>query len=176
MPHSRLGRLIHQFEGVDACLLSLDLASYDRYLEENEGRNSLEQGIRLLKGACVTFTSKPILLVCMNFSTFRRKLTTSPLSIHFPDFKGGSDPTAATNYILRRCKRMIAKDQDLYHHFAEDEAEDVSTVKFFKDQITILPMREYIIRAFGLHSSSTSRASDMYRGGFRRRLVSSPSV
>ena len=163
VPHGRLARVIHQFEHVDACLLSLDLASYDRYSEEDKGRNTLEQGLSLFRGICRSFGTKPIMLVCVNFSAFRKKLKTSPLSIHFPDFKRDGDPSAAANFVLRRCKRMVCGDQDLFYHFAEHDAGDDSTIRFLESKIAGLPGREYMIRMLGLQSSSAMRASDQPR-------------
>lgn len=174
VPHGRLARVIHQFDHVDACLLSLDLASYDRYNEDDKGRNMLEQGLSLFRGICRSFDTKPIMLVCVNLNAFRKKLKTSPLSIHFPDFKGGSDASAAANFILRRCKGMVGRDQDLFYHFAEDDAEDPSTIRFLEDKIAGLPGREYMIRMLGLQSSSGLRATDQprVRVGTRRFLAS----
>jgi guanine nucleotide-binding protein G(i) subunit alpha len=176
VPHGSLGRIIHQFDEVDACLLTLDLASYDRYTEENDGRNTLEQGIRLFKGICRVFSSKPIFLVCVNFKAFRDKLATSPLSIHFPDYKGGCNPTAAAKFILRRCKQLIVKDQDFFHHFAEDDAEDPSTVQFFKEMTSSLPATTYLIRALGLKPPPSASTSERYRAVFRPRQLSSQTI
>ncbi len=163
VPHGRLARVIHQFDRVDACLFSLDLTSYDRYGEDDQGRSTLEQGLSLFQGICKSFDTKPIMLICVNFGAFRKKLRTSPLSIHFPDYKGGSDATAAANFLLRRCKRMVGGDQDLFHHFAEDDAEDDSTIQFLEDKIADLPGREYLIRMLVLQSSWAIRTSDKLR-------------
>ena len=173
VPHGRLARVIHQFDHVDACLLSLDLTSYDRYSEDDKVRNTLEQGLSLFKGICRSFDTKPIMLVCVNFSAFRKKLKISPLSIHFPDFKGGSDPSAAATFILRQCKRMLCGNQDLYHHFAEDDATDPSTIRFLERKIAGLPGREYMIRMLGLQSSSAIRASEQprTRAGTKKSLA-----
>lgn len=173
VPHGRLARVIHQFDHVDACLLSLDLTSYDRYSEDDKGHNTLEQGLSLFRGVCRSFGTKLIMLVCVNFSAFRKKLNTSPLSIHFPDFKGDGDPSAAANFILRRCKRMVGEDQDLFHHFAEHDAEDPSTIRFLESKIAGLPGREYMIRMLGLQSSSAIRASGQPRPrtGTKKTLV-----
>ena len=166
--------MLHQFEEVDACLLSLDLASYDQYFEEYQSRNNLDQGLRFCKDICRSFPTKPIILILTNFKIFREKLKKSPLGIHFPDFKG-KDTTAAADYILRRFKRgILTRDQELYHHFAQDDAEDQSTVNFVEEKLASLPGREIMVRVLGLQSSTAIKATDDSR--FRSRLLSAHSI
>lgn len=180
VPHGKLGRIIHQFDDVDACLFSIDLASYDRYHGEDNQYNVLETSIRLFKGICMSafLNAKPILLVFVNTSTFRRKLTTCPLSIHFPGYKGGVDGDTSMAFLVRRCKRATAPHQELFVHFAEDDAEDVSTVQFFQKRISRVPATAYVMKALGWQTgpASTVRYSDSSRAVFRPRLLSAHTV
>jgi G-protein alpha subunit len=169
VPNCKLRRIIHQFDEVDACLLTLDLASYDHYLEEGKGHNTLETSLRPFKGICRMFKNKAIFLVCLNFKLFSKKLAKTPLSVHFEAYTGGADPGSAADYILERCRRLAMKDQEFFFHVADDDAEDTTTVDFFKTKTAGLLGTAYMLRALGLQNTTPyTRRCDKYRRIFPR--------
>jgi G-protein alpha subunit len=175
VPQCKLRRIIHQFDQVDACLFSLDLSSYDVYGEDSPGCNRLEQSLRFFKAIARSghFACTPIFLCCVNFKELRRKLATSPLSIHFPNYAGVNDATAVAKFVLERCQQVVTPDQDLFHHVAEDDAEDQSTIRFFEEKAASLPATACLNKTMGFQSASY-RLRDRLGTGYRSRLLSSP--
>ena len=67
------------------------------------------------------FKNKPIILFLNKMDLFKDKLAVSPLSEHFPDFKGAStDPIAAAGYFDHRFRerdRGRGSERQIYTHY-----------------------------------------------------------
>jgi hypothetical protein len=120
--------------------------------------------------------SRPILLVLMNTSVLGKKLCKSPFNIHFPEYRGQNHATAVGQFILKRCKRYVNSDQEIFYHFANDDAEDVTTVDFFAKRVNALPSLAIICKILGLQTTSVHRNVDGTHAVFRKRLLSTHTI
>lgn len=153
-PQPKLQRLTSHFDDTDGYLLSLDLSTYDQYADDPK-INALEHTLRSIKRQCKNSASayKPVILIMYNAAAFRRKIAGSPLTKHFPDYRGAKDFNSAKEFILQRCRKVLHPEQSVFHHYSEDDSEDPSTVEFFKDTVQELP-----------HLIACSKNLDQYLG------------
>lgn len=159
-------KIFHHFDGVGACLFTIDLASYDQYLDTEGSCNALKSAMAYLNAVCTSqwFYSSCILLCFTNTDVFARKLIKSPLETHFETYTGGADLAAATQHLLKRCQQANRLDLPLFWHFAEDDAQDPSTIRFVRESLTTLPTAWYL-REMGIYTKAgTIPQSDSRRG------------
>lgn len=160
-PQAKVMRLIHHHEDADAIVFCLDLSTYDHYPEDS-GRNAIEQCLSASKQNLKfsSSASKPVFLMFTNAASFRRKIMVSPFQKHFPS-SGAKDFESAVAYLVRRFRQTFNCDI-LYHHCANDDAEDDSVVEFFQKSVRELPNLLTCVKAMdelvGM-SSFSSRAS-----------------
>ena len=134
-PHAM--KIISQFADIQFCLYAVDMTCYDRYQSESPKSNVLRDRLWNLRAVCGStyFTRTIILLVLTNATAFAKKIAASPLQTHFNDYNGGSDASAATKYILKKCKHANYRALPLFWHIfdcAVEEAEAEATDEFFR--------------------------------------------
>lgn len=129
-------KIMSQFADVQFCLFTIDQTCYDRYLDDEERTNELQERLTYLKAVCRSsfFSRSIILLVLTNDAAFKKKIAKSPMQAHFPDYTGGNDASAGTKYILKRCRQANNKlDLPLFWHIHDlDTAENEAIDQFFR--------------------------------------------
>jgi len=111
-------KIISQFADVQFCLFAIDLTCYNRYLDDTKRTNALQDRLSYLNAICRSsfFARTIILLVLTNAAGLKKQIGLSPLKSHFDDYTGGNDASAATEYILKRCKKANRRALPLFWH------------------------------------------------------------
>ncbi|KAJ1965068.1 guanine nucleotide-binding protein subunit alpha [Dipsacomyces acuminosporus] len=122
---------IHCFENVTAILFLVAISEYDQVLIEDETVNRMQEALTLFDSICNSrwFVKTSIILFLNKMDIFRDKLPNSPMRNYFPDFDGGNDIDAASEYILKRFVSLNQSDaKQIYTHFTC--ATDTNQIKF----------------------------------------------
>ncbi|KAJ2757284.1 guanine nucleotide-binding protein subunit alpha [Coemansia nantahalensis] len=122
---------IHCFENVTAILFLVAISEYDQVLIEDESVNRMQEALTLFDSICNSrwFVKTSIILFLNKMDIFREKLPHSPMRKFFPDFDGGNDIDAASEYILKRFVSLNQSDaKQIYTHFTC--ATDTNQIKF----------------------------------------------
>ncbi|KAJ1942871.1 guanine nucleotide-binding protein subunit alpha, partial [Linderina pennispora] len=122
---------IHCFENVTAILFLVAISEYDQVLIEDETVNRMQEALTLFDSICNSrwFVKTSIILFLNKMDIFRDKLPNSPMKNYFPDYHGGSDIDAASEYILKRFVSLNQSDaKQIYTHFTC--ATDTNQIKF----------------------------------------------
>lgn len=122
---------IHCFENVTAILFLVALSEYDQVLIEDESVNRMQEALTLFDSICNSrwFVKTSIILFLNKVDIFRDKFPRSPMRKYFPDFTGGDDIDAASEYILKRFVSLNQSDaKQIYTHFTC--ATDTNQIKF----------------------------------------------
>ena len=140
VPQPKLRKLIRHHEDANAFLVCLNLSTYNQYSYDSN-QNDLERTMNRFRRNCrpSKLSGKPVLLLMYNTGAFRRKLTVAPLRDHFEDCKKIKSYDDAVKWVLKRFRAGLHETQRLLHHFSEDDADDDSTVPFFKQSVALLP-------------------------------------
>ena len=155
-PTSKLHRMLHHFEEVDAVIINIDLASYDEYIDEH---NSLRVSLRVWTATCRSqpLTSKPMGFCLLNMACLKTKLNTSPFSKHFPGYTGQNSAVEVGRFVLEICKSAVnswRSDRTLFHHFIDGDTHDSASANFVQSTIKALPL---VVWAMGSESNRRSR-------------------
>ena len=171
-PQNNLARTLHLFDIVDAFAFNFDLATYDRYIDENGGCNTLEKGLQYFKSVCQSraFTSKPIVLFMVNSACFERKLKTSSFSPHFKDYRGENHVDQVVRYILNRCKQVMTSNQVVFCHTASDDTNDRSTAAFFETTMLELSSLSFLQQTMGIDSPTAHSRDFWTRASFAHTI------
>ena len=147
---NRLEKKLAVFENVTAVIFEADLSIYDQSVSDMQAdtvhrlASPLSIAIRNFQQLCesLTLSKKPIMLLLHRSHLFRKKIQSQPLRHFFPNYKGSSDYTEATDYILNQ---FISKDQSdqrqIYTHFVADD-EDPETIQFVRVAIQDIIIQE----------------------------------
>ncbi|KAJ2000695.1 guanine nucleotide-binding protein subunit alpha [Coemansia thaxteri] len=122
---------IHCFENVTAILFLVAISEYDQVLIEDESVNRMQEALTLFDSICNSrwFVKTSIILFLNKIDIFREKFPHSPMRKYFPDFDGGDDIDAASEYILKRFVLLNQSDaKQIYTHFTC--ATDTNQIKF----------------------------------------------
>jgi len=92
---------LHCFTEVTAVIFVVALSEYDQKLYEDESTNRMHEALKLFKDICNTkwFIDTSILLFLNKKDLFAKKIETVPLSVCFPDYRGGNSFGETTQYI-----------------------------------------------------------------------------
>jgi guanine nucleotide-binding protein G(i) subunit alpha len=147
-------KIISQFADVQFCLFAIDLTCYDRYLDNNERTNELQERLSYLKGICrsIYFSKSIILLIFTNAAAFKGRIAISPMKTHFKDYSGGNDVNAATKYVLKKCREVNKADLALFWHIhdcALDDSEAAAMNQFLRQSAASITAVSWL-REFGL--------------------------
>ncbi|KAJ2138433.1 guanine nucleotide-binding protein subunit alpha [Coemansia sp. RSA 788] len=104
---------------------------YDQVLIEDESVNRMQEALTLFDSICNSrwFVKTSIILFLNKMDIFHEKLPHSPMRKYFPDYDGGNDPDAASEYILKRFVSLNQSEaKHIYTHYTC--ATDTSQIKF----------------------------------------------
>ncbi|KAI1929830.1 hypothetical protein LOZ58_000648 [Ophidiomyces ophidiicola] len=128
---------IHCFEGVQCLLFMVALSGYDQCLVEDQNANQMHEAMMLFESLVngEWFKRKPVILFLNKIDLFRDKLPHSPVSKHFPDFKGPEgDYEAAAKFFGTRFKGMTRMpEREIYTHYTN--ATDTTLLKATMDSV-----------------------------------------
>ncbi|MCJ1401024.1 guanine nucleotide-binding protein subunit alpha [Xylographa trunciseda] len=123
---------VHSFEAVDCVIFTVGLSDYNEYWYGD--MNTLEESLELFKSIITGkwFTKSAFFLVFTKVDFFKEKLIHDPLENHFPDYRGGRDPSHALEYWEQRFIDLKPHpDRQLHIQFA-------ATAASFKDTIVVM--------------------------------------
>ena len=156
-PTTKLDKMLHHFEDVDAVIINIDLASYDEYAEEH---NSLRVALRFWTATCRSqaLASRPLGFCLLNMACLKTKLNTVPFSKHFPGYTGQNSAVEVGRFVVEICKRAAnsgrSSDRTLFHHFVDGDSHDLGSANFIQSAIKALPL---VVWAMGSESNRRSR-------------------
>ncbi|XP_023561900.1 guanine nucleotide-binding protein G(i) subunit alpha-2 [Octodon degus] len=134
---------IHCFEGITAILFCVALSTYDLVLAEDEEMNRMHESMKLFDSICNNkwLMDMPIILFLNKKDLFEEKITHSPLTICFPEYKGANKYDEAASYIQSKFEDLNKhKDtEEIYTHFTC--ATDMKNVQFVFDAVTDVIMK-----------------------------------
>ncbi|XP_032220508.1 guanine nucleotide-binding protein G(o) subunit alpha [Nematostella vectensis] len=109
---------IHFFDGVTAVVFFASLSSYDEQLEEEEDTNAMLDSLDLFEEIthCEFLANTQFILFLNKLDLFNKKLSKSDLSNCFPEFKGGTDPGKALEYVKEQFMSRKPADKHIYVH------------------------------------------------------------
>jgi len=109
---------IHCFEGVQAVLFVGAISEYDQVILEDDHTNRFIETLRLFQEICNTrfFQDTPIVLFLNKNDLFEKKLSKSPLSACFPEFKGGDNYELAIKFVIEQFQHKSGRDREVYAH------------------------------------------------------------
>jgi len=110
---------IHCFENVNMLLFLVSLPEYDMTLYEDENVNRVQEALILFDSICNSrwFLGTTIVLFLNKIDLFAEKLHRSPLSDYFPDYNGGEDYAAASNYLHNRFVTRNKRIKPLFAYY-----------------------------------------------------------
>ena len=125
---------IHCFENVTAVIFMVAIQEYDQVLIEDETVNRMEESLTLFDSICNSrwFEKTSIILFLNKTDLFKEKLSKSPLSKYFSDYRhDDNDYEAASKYIMERFASLNnynTADKQIYTHFTC--ATDTEQIRF----------------------------------------------
>lgn len=122
---------IHCFENVTAIVFLVAISEYDQMLVEDETVNRMQEALTLFDSICNSrwFVKTSIILFLNKIDLFKMKISRSPIEKYFPDYKGGDNYDAATEYFLQRFVSLNQSEaKQVYTHFTC--ATDTTQIKF----------------------------------------------
>lgn len=117
---------------VDISAYDRDISAYDRCLYEDNTTNMMQEALALFDSTCNDrwFLKTSMILLFTHIHSLQRKLATSPIRNHFPDFEG--DPLsfeAAKAYIMTRFVNLNQKVENTIQVHFTDMTDDTSLGK-----------------------------------------------
>ncbi|CAO3670921.1 hypothetical protein G6F70_005436 [Rhizopus microsporus] len=123
---------IHCFESVTAIIFLVAISEYDQVLVEDETVNRMQEALILFDSICNSrwFEKTSTILFLNKTDIFKKKISTSPISKYFPDYKGQPDDyEAACQYFTHRFESLnTSTDKQVYTHLTC--ATDTEKIKF----------------------------------------------
>ena len=110
----------HTFEGVQRILFCVALSDYDQNLSEDGKTNRMKDSLQLFHTLCNDLFLKdvPISVVFTKTDLFERKIPSSPLQAHFPEYKGRNTKEDTCEFIQMLFHQQYANRNDKLHcHF-----------------------------------------------------------
>ncbi|KAG5719551.1 Guanine nucleotide-binding protein alpha-2 subunit [Termitomyces sp. T112] len=115
---------IHCFQDVTSILFLVSLSGYDQCLVEDRDANQMQDAMTIWDSICHSqwFKSTSIILFLNKNDLFEKKIPTSDIKNHFPDFDGESgDVRAGREYFKRRFAKLAqkagrSKEREIYIH------------------------------------------------------------
>ncbi|MCJ1434227.1 guanine nucleotide-binding protein subunit alpha [Xylographa pallens] len=103
---------IHCFEKVGVILFTVDIASYDQFLFEDETVNRMQEALNLFESLVISrwFVNTTFALIFTKYDKLVANVKASPLRNYFLDFEGGDDLEKATAYMTNRFLSLNQQD------------------------------------------------------------------
>jgi guanine nucleotide-binding protein G(i) subunit alpha len=132
---------IHVFEDVDAVVFTVDIASYNQLLFEDETANRLQEDLTLFDSIVNSrwFIRSSFALVFTKMDKLKSKIKRASLQQYCPDYKGGDDIDAAKDYLTKRFLSldMHGKDIQVSYVTIDDDLGVASTRKILDDLVKL---------------------------------------
>lgn len=129
---------IHCFEDVTAIIFCVALSEYDLVLAEDEEMNRMIESMKLFDSICNSkwFVETSIILFLNKKDIFEEKITKSPLTICFPEYKGPNTFDECASYIQMKFEDLNQRKEQkqIYTHFTC--ATDTDNIQFVFDAVT----------------------------------------
>lgn len=108
------------FESVTALVFLIAMNEYDQVLYEDETVNRMHEAMTLFESVVNSrwFLKTSVILFLNKMDLFKEKLPKSPLNVLFPEYKGGADVKAASQFLMETFT-ALAKDKTVYPHFTD---------------------------------------------------------
>jgi hypothetical protein len=106
---------IHCFENVKAIVFTVDIASYDLVLYEDEDANRIQESLTLFDAILNSswFLHTQFILLFTKMDKLKEKLKRSQITDYFEDFKGDADSVEdVKGYMKERFLSLDKKDRD----------------------------------------------------------------
>jgi guanine nucleotide-binding protein G(i) subunit alpha len=144
---SERSKWIHCFNGVTAIIFCVALSEYDLTLYEDEKTNRMQESLKLFDSICNNkwFIDTSIILFLNKKDLFAEKITKSPLTIAFPEYKGEQTYEEASAYIrykFESLNKQKASGKEIYTHFTC--ATSNQNMQFVFDAVTDVILRNNI--------------------------------
>ncbi|KAI7862095.1 guanine nucleotide binding protein, alpha subunit [Spinellus fusiger] len=114
---------IHCFENVTAIMFVVSISGYDQCLLEDKTANQMQESLMLFDNICNSpwFTNTSMILFLNKIDIFESKISTSPVSEWFPDYKGpANDSISAKQYFSDRFQRLNKRTtKKVYVHYTD---------------------------------------------------------
>lgn len=110
---------IHCFENVTAVIFCVALSEYDQKLREDDTQNRMQESLLLFDEVCNSpwFRQTNFILFLNKIDLFREKIARVELTVCFPNYTGGPDFEAASNFIKQRFLEKNQTTKTIYSHF-----------------------------------------------------------
>lgn len=134
---------IHCFDNITAILFVVAVSEYDQMLFEDERVNRMHEAIVLFDSLCNSkwFVNIPFILFINKVDLFEKKISQSPLSKYFPDFKGNDDSfEECIKYFENIFLKINKTSKPIYVH--RTCATDQTSMKFVLSAVTDLIVEE----------------------------------
>ncbi|XP_058972851.1 guanine nucleotide-binding protein G(o) subunit alpha-like [Pocillopora verrucosa] len=128
---------IHCFEDVTAIIYCVALSAYDLTLQEDETTNRMEESLKLFESIVNNrwFVETSVILFLNKKDLFEEKISTSPLTICFPDYSGPNTYEAGCLYIRKQFEAKNLNDEkEIYVHLTC--ATDTDNITFVFNAVT----------------------------------------
>jgi len=128
---------IHCFEDVTSIIFCVALSAYDLLLAEDEETNRMHESLRLFESICnnTWFRNTSMILFLNKTDIFKEKISTSPLTICFPEYEGENTYDQAATYIQMQFEKLNRHPEKMiYAHFTC--ATDTTNVQFVFDAVS----------------------------------------
>lgn len=110
---------IHCFDSVTAVMFCASLSEYDQTLREDDSQNRMTESLLLFDEICNSpwFKDTSFILFLNKIDLFKEKILRVDLSVAFPNYTGGKNFEAASNYIKARFLEQNTSPHSVYVHF-----------------------------------------------------------
>jgi len=109
---------IHCFKDVTALVFCVAMSEYDLKLFEDDTTNRMLESLLLFKEICNMqwFERSAIILFLNKKDLFEEKITRVPLSVCFPEYRGGRDYATSLAYITHQFLAQNQTQKSIYPH------------------------------------------------------------
>uniref|UniRef100_A0AA85JZP7 Guanine nucleotide-binding protein G(I) subunit alpha n=1 Tax=Trichobilharzia regenti TaxID=157069 RepID=A0AA85JZP7_TRIRE len=128
---------IHCFQDVTAIIFVVALSEYDLGLAEDQTTNRMIESMKLFDSICNNswFIETSMLLFLNKRDLFQQKISTSPLTICFPEYTGLNNYEEASLFIQLKFEALNRQTtKEIYTHFTC--ATDTTNIQFVFDAVT----------------------------------------
>jgi GTPase SAR1 family protein len=110
---------IHCFDQVTAVIFCVALSEYDQTLREDDSQNRMKESLLLFDEVCNSqwFKNTAFILFLNKVDLFKEKIEKVDLKICFPNYTGGCNFDAASNFIKARFLEQNQSPHVIYTHF-----------------------------------------------------------
>ncbi|KAG9485427.1 hypothetical protein GDO78_008476 [Eleutherodactylus coqui] len=138
---------IHCFQDVTAIIFCVALSDYDLLLAEDEEMNRMHESMKLFDSICNNkwFIKTSIILFLNKKDLFEEKISSSPLTICYPEYSGSNTYEEAAAYIQCQFEDLNRRKdtKEIYTHFTC--ATDTKNVQFVFDAVTDVIIKSNLV-------------------------------